>query len=82
VDAHAGIHRPAARDARRLARNATTSAQRSVAGSLGALPILATAAGIQAPALIVVGEVARSQPRLQWFHPSQREVATGVTETT
>ena len=64
-----------------LVQNATTSAQRSVAGNLGALPELATAAGIQAPALIVIGEVVRLQPRLQWFHPSQRKVAAGVTET-
>ena len=64
-----------------LVQNATTSAQRSVAGNLGALPELATAAGVQAPALIVIGEVVRLQPRLQWFHPSQRKVAAGVTET-
>ncbi len=64
-----------------LVQNATTPAQRSVAGSLGALPELATAAGIHAPALIVIGEVVRLQPRLQWFHPSQREVAAGVAET-
>jgi uroporphyrin-III C-methyltransferase/precorrin-2 dehydrogenase/sirohydrochlorin ferrochelatase len=54
-----------------LVQNATSAAQRSVAGSLGALPELAAAAGIQAPALIVIGEVVRLQSQMMWFRPGE-----------
>ncbi len=64
-----------------LVQNATAAAQRSISGSLAALPELAVAAGIGAPALIVIGEVVRLQTRLQWFHPSQQESAARITET-
>jgi uroporphyrin-III C-methyltransferase/precorrin-2 dehydrogenase/sirohydrochlorin ferrochelatase len=57
-----------------LVQNATSPGQRSVAGSLAMLPELGAAAGIGAPALIVVGEVVRLQARLAWFNP-RREAA-------
>jgi uroporphyrin-III C-methyltransferase / precorrin-2 dehydrogenase / sirohydrochlorin ferrochelatase len=56
-----------------LVQHATTPSQRSIAGTLAALPELALAAGIHAPALIVFGEVVRLQPRLQWFRSPQAE---------
>ncbi|GIV00547.1 MAG: hypothetical protein KatS3mg014_2162 [Actinomycetota bacterium] len=44
---------------------ATTPAQRTVIGSLGALPELARAAGVEAPATLVVGEVVGVAAELQ-----------------
>lgn len=63
-----------------LVQNATTSQQHSVAATLAALPEVAAAAGIHAPALIVVGEVVRLQPRLQWFHPSRSLEAARIPQ--
>lgn len=65
-------HTPAA-----VVQNATTPRQRSVAGSLAALPELVAAAGIQAPALIVIGEVVGLQANLNWFQPHLQESERG-----
>jgi uroporphyrinogen III methyltransferase/synthase len=46
---------------------ATTSAQRVVTGPLSEIAGRVEEAGIQAPALILVGEVARLRDQLQWF---------------
>jgi uroporphyrin-III C-methyltransferase/precorrin-2 dehydrogenase/sirohydrochlorin ferrochelatase len=64
-----------------VVQNATTPRQRSVAGSLAALAELAAAAGMGAPALIVVGEVVRLQSRLQWFRPQLQEAERGIRAT-
>ncbi|MDR2934920.1 MAG: uroporphyrinogen-III C-methyltransferase [Candidatus Adiutrix sp.] len=45
----------------------TTPRQRTVAASLADLPARARAAGLGAPAVLVVGEVARLRPELGWF---------------
>ena len=45
----------------------TTSGQRSVRAPLGELPERAAEAGLAAPAVIVVGEVAGLDPALGWF---------------
>ena len=58
-----------------VVQHATTARQHSVAGPLAELPRLARAAGIGAPALIVVGEVVRLQPRLQWFRSAEAATA-------
>jgi uroporphyrin-III C-methyltransferase len=65
-------HTPAA-----VVQNATTPRQRSVAGSLAALPELMAAAGIQAPALIVIGQVVGLQANLNWFQPQLQETERG-----
>jgi uroporphyrin-III C-methyltransferase len=65
-------HTPAA-----VVQNATTPRQRSVAGSLAALPELVAAAGIQAPALIVIGQVVGLQANLNWFQPQLQETERG-----
>jgi siroheme synthase len=52
-----------------------------VSGSLETLPCLAKAAGMQAPALIVVGEVVGLRRKLEWFVPgvdTQSAVACSV----
>jgi uroporphyrinogen III methyltransferase/synthase len=41
--------------------------QRVIEGELGSLGRLAASAGIEAPALVVVGEVARLRAQLKWF---------------
>jgi uroporphyrin-III C-methyltransferase/precorrin-2 dehydrogenase/sirohydrochlorin ferrochelatase len=46
---------------------ATTARQRVVAGTLASLPDLATAAGVQPPALIVIGEVVGLRANLDWL---------------
>lgn len=45
----------------------TTSGQRVVAGALGELPRLAAEAGVEPPALTIVGEVVKLRQRLAWF---------------
>jgi len=50
-----------------VVQHATTPKQRVVSGSLETLPHLAKAAGMQAPAVIVVGEVVRLRRELAWF---------------
>ena len=57
-----------------VVQEATTARQRLVCGSLLTLPALAAAHGIAAPALIVVGEVARLHATLGWFAPVQRSL--------
>lgn len=45
----------------------TTSAQRSVSGTLENIAQLVEAEGIQAPAIIVIGDVVSVQPALEWY---------------
>ncbi len=52
-----------------VVQQATTPKQRVVSGSLETLPHLAKAAGMQAPALIIVGEVVKLRRKLEWFTP-------------
>ncbi len=50
-----------------LVSNGTLPTQRTVAGTLAALPRLAEEQGIEPPATLVVGEVARLRETLAWF---------------
>jgi uroporphyrin-III C-methyltransferase/precorrin-2 dehydrogenase/sirohydrochlorin ferrochelatase len=50
-----------------VVERATTAAQRVVCGTLETLPLLAAAAGVAPPTLIVIGEVVRLRPQLDWF---------------
>jgi uroporphyrin-III C-methyltransferase/precorrin-2 dehydrogenase/sirohydrochlorin ferrochelatase len=52
-----------------VVQSATTRKQKVVSGSLETLPHLARAAGMQAPALIVIGEVVKLRRKLAWFAP-------------
>ena len=45
----------------------TTQAQRVIAGNLSTLPELVKNAGLQSPALIIVGHVVELSKRLNWF---------------
>jgi uroporphyrin-III C-methyltransferase len=50
-----------------IVQQGTTPNQRTVTGTLATLPGLATAAGLKAPTLIIVGEVVRLKDQLSWF---------------
>jgi uroporphyrin-III C-methyltransferase / precorrin-2 dehydrogenase / sirohydrochlorin ferrochelatase len=56
-----------------VVQQATTREQRVVAGSLQTLPMLAKAANVKAPALIIIGEVVKLRRKLEWFSPQSRE---------
>jgi uroporphyrin-III C-methyltransferase/precorrin-2 dehydrogenase/sirohydrochlorin ferrochelatase len=63
-----------------VVQHATTQKQRVVSGSLETLPHLAKAAGMQAPAVIVVGEVVRLRRELAWFEAGvERAPATALS---
>jgi uroporphyrin-III C-methyltransferase len=55
----------------------TTPAQRVVSGPLVALPGPAAAAGVRAPAVVVVGEVARLHAQLDWYAAAAAPAAAG-----
>jgi len=50
-----------------LVENGSRPEQRVIAGTLGELPELAQRHAVQAPALLVIGEVAAFATRLHWF---------------
>lgn len=50
-----------------IVQQGTTPHQRTVTGTLNTLPLLATEAGLQAPTLIIVGEVVKLHGRLAWY---------------
>ena len=52
-----------------VVQSATTRKQKVVSGSLETLPHLSRAAGMRAPALIVIGEVVKLRRTLAWFAP-------------
>jgi uroporphyrin-III C-methyltransferase len=54
-----------------IVQQGTTTNQRTVTGTLATLPLLAQAAGLRAPTLIIVGEVVRLQAELAWFEVLQ-----------
>jgi uroporphyrin-III C-methyltransferase/precorrin-2 dehydrogenase/sirohydrochlorin ferrochelatase len=56
-----------------VVQSATTRKQKVVSGSLETLPHLARATGMQAPALIVIGEVVKLRRKLAWFAPHADE---------
>jgi uroporphyrinogen III methyltransferase / synthase len=54
----------------------TTAAQRTVVAPLAEIVDKAAAAGVGAPALIVVGEVVSLRDKLRWFEPTRHGDAT------
>ncbi len=57
-----------------VVQQATTRKQRVISGSLQTLPMLAKAASVKAPALIIIGEVVKLRRKLEWFAPHSDEV--------
>jgi len=56
-----------------IVQQATTRKQRVISGSLDTLPVLAKAAAVKAPALVIVGEVVKLRRKLEWFAPHAEE---------
>jgi uroporphyrin-III C-methyltransferase/precorrin-2 dehydrogenase/sirohydrochlorin ferrochelatase len=53
-----------------LIQAGTTPQQRVLAGTLATLPGIVRAGEVQAPTLVIVGEVVRLRDRLNWFEPA------------
>jgi uroporphyrin-III C-methyltransferase len=53
-----------------IVQHGTQPSQRTVTGTLGTLPALASAANLRAPTLIIVGEVVTLRDKLRWFTES------------
>jgi len=58
-----------------VVQQGTTAQQRVVCGTLADLAQRVIDAGLQSPALIIVGTVVRLQPTMHWFAPSTQAVA-------
>lgn len=63
-----------------LVENGTRANQRVVTGTLQELPRLAQAQRVQAPALLILGEVAALAPRLAWFAGDQAPAVPAAPE--
>lgn len=63
-----------------LIENGTRSNQRVITGSLEQLPARARQAGLQAPALLILGEVAALAPQLGWFGEQPDDMADGYAQ--
>ena len=55
-----------------MVQQGTTRQQRTVTGTLATLPQLATAAGLKAPTLIIIGKVVLLQQALAWWPEQAR----------
>jgi uroporphyrin-III C-methyltransferase/precorrin-2 dehydrogenase/sirohydrochlorin ferrochelatase len=55
-----------------LVQQGTLPSQRLYVGTLASLPDLVECHDVQAPTLIIVGEVVRLHRQLQWFRPAER----------
>ena len=66
-----------------IIQQGTLPTQRVVTGTLSTLPGLATAAGLKAPTLIIVGNVVKLREKLGWYQPEQHNEQTqrGPLET-
>ena len=53
-----------------IVESATTASHRRILGTLSTIATLAAAAGVQAPAMLVIGEVASFSEKLAWFDPA------------
>ncbi|MGC2856602.1 uroporphyrinogen-III C-methyltransferase [Novispirillum sp. DQ9] len=62
-------------------QNGTTAGQRSVRGTLEALPELVRGAGLRAPAVLVIGKVVALADDLAWFTPERAAGASDWTES-
>jgi len=54
-----------------IVQSATTGSHRSIQGTLGTLAALAGSKGVEAPAMVIIGEVAAFAERLAWFDPAR-----------
>ena len=59
-----------------IVQHGTQPSQRTVTGTLGTLPAMASAANLRAPTLIIVGEVVTLRDKLRWFAECKDPEAT------
>lgn len=55
-----------------LVQQGTTPEQKVMVGTLATLPEIVRREPVQAPTLIIIGEVVRLRDKLAWFHPQQK----------
>ncbi len=55
-----------------IVQSASTDRHRRITGTLSTIAELAGAAGIEAPAMLIIGEVAAFSDKLSWFEAAQR----------
>jgi uroporphyrin-III C-methyltransferase/precorrin-2 dehydrogenase/sirohydrochlorin ferrochelatase len=68
IEHGAPADRPAA-----IVQQGTTANQRVVVGTLATLPELAQQAGVEAPTIVIVGDVVRLHEKLAWFQAEQAD---------
>lgn len=54
-----------------IIQSATTEEHRTLLGTLGSVAALAAAHDVEAPAMVIIGEVAAFADKLSWFQPSR-----------
>jgi uroporphyrinogen III methyltransferase/synthase len=54
-----------------IVQSATTEGHRTVLGTLGTIAALAASKGVEAPAMVIIGEVAAFSEKLAWFDPAR-----------
>jgi uroporphyrinogen III methyltransferase/synthase len=58
-----------------IVQSATTEAHRTILGTLGTLAALAEEGSVEAPAMVIIGEVAAFSEGLSWFEPARHAAA-------
>ena len=58
-----------------IVQSATTEGHRTIQGTLGTLADLAASENVEAPAMVIIGEVAAFSGRLAWFEAARHEGA-------
>jgi siroheme synthase len=55
-----------------IVQSATTQEHRRIMGTLGTIAALAERGNVEAPAMLIIGEVAALSDSLAWFEPSRQ----------
>ena len=63
-----------------IVQQGTTDSQRVLTGTLRTLPVLAAAAQLAAPTLIIIGSVVSLRDKLSWFRTESEQLGSVVTE--
>jgi uroporphyrinogen III methyltransferase / synthase len=58
-----------------IVQSATTGEHRQIVGTLGTISALAAQASIEAPAMLIIGEVVSFSDKLAWFEPARQFLA-------
>lgn len=58
-----------------VVQSATTEAHRRILGTVGSIAALAAREGVEAPAMVIIGEVAAFSQKLSWFESARQHAA-------